>query len=145
MADTLFTLVFVLAAPFWFLMIVLPRWRWTVTIMKSPLIALPAAACYVILLVPQFGTVLTAVSRPDIEAVSALLATPEGAALGWAHFIAFDLFVGAWEYRDSRRRGVHPLVMAPILLVTILLAPLGFVLYLAVRAVWPRSRTEAAG
>jgi hypothetical protein len=68
------------------------------------------------------------------DRVQALLGTPTGAAIGWAHFIAFDLFVGRWEYLDARRRSVHPLVMAPVLLLTILLAPLGMLVYLAVRA-----------
>lgn len=133
MADTLFNLVFVLAAPFWFLMIVLPAWSWTKKIVASPLIALPAAAIYVILLVPQFGEVFAAVARPDLAGVSQLLSTPEGAALGWAHFIAFDLFVGCWMYRDARERGIHALLMAPVLVLTILLAPLGFAAYLALR------------
>ncbi|HVH23050.1 MAG TPA: abscisic acid-deficient protein Aba4 family protein [Pseudonocardia sp.] len=56
-------------------------------------------------------------------------------AAGWAHFIAFDLFVGRWMYLDARERGVHPLVMTPVLLLAILLAPLGLLAYFGVRAV----------
>jgi Domain of unknown function (DUF4281) len=36
-------------------------------------------------------------------------------------------------YLDSRERGVHALVMAPLLLLTILFGPLGLLAYLAVR------------
>lgn len=140
MAETLFSVVFLTAAPFWALMILLPRWSWTKRIVSSPLIAAPAAAIYVALLVTQLGTVLPAVSSPDIDAVMALLSTPEGAALGWAHFIAFDVFVGRWMYLDSRERGVHGLLMAPILVLTILLAPAGLLVYLGIRylPVWRR-------
>ena len=34
------------------------------------------------------------VARPDLAAVAALLSTPAGATLAWAHFLAFDLMVG---------------------------------------------------
>lgn len=133
MPQTLFSIVFLTAAPFWFLMIVLPAWSWTRRIVSSPLIAAPAAAIYAILAVPRLGELLPAVSQPTIESVSTLLGTPEGTALGWAHFIAFDLFLGRWMYLDARDRGVNALLMAPILVLTILLGPLGFLAYLAVR------------
>lgn len=142
MAGTLFQLVFLVAAPFWFLMIVLPTWKWTRPIVSSPLIALPAASIYVILLIPQVVTATTAVANPTLSSVMDLLTTPEGAALAWAHFIAFDLFVGAWQYRDGRDRGVHPLIMAPVLVLTILLAPLGFAVYLGIRYLARPQATE---
>jgi ABA4-like protein len=50
--------------------------------------------------------------------------------------IAFDLFVGRWSWLDSRERGVPALVMAPVLLFTILLGPLGLLVYLALRTRW---------
>ncbi|ADD44500.1 ABA4-like family protein [Stackebrandtia nassauensis] len=134
MYQAMFNLVFYLAAPFWLLMIVAPTWGWTRRIVGSPLIALPAAAIYVILAVPLLGELLPAVANPTPDGVAELLSTDVGGALGWAHFIAFDLFVGRWEYLDARERGVHPLVMAPVLVLTILLGPLGFVVYLGVRA-----------
>ena len=67
-----------------------------------------------------------------------LLGTPAGAAAAWAHFIAFDLFVGRWMYRDSRARGINGWLMGPVLLFTILLAPLGLLGYFGLRAI-PRS------
>ena len=71
---------------------------------------------------------------PTPDGVRDLLAVPVGTAAAWAHFIAFDLFVGRWMYLDSRDRGTHPLVMAPLLVLTILFGPLGLLVYLAVRA-----------
>jgi hypothetical protein len=79
---------------------------------------------------------------PELAGVAALLATPAGAAAGWAHFIAFDLFVGRWIYLDGRARGVHPLVNAPVLVLTILLAPLGLLAHLLVRAVLTAPRPD---
>jgi hypothetical protein len=67
--------------------------------------------------------------------VAALLGTPAGATIGWAHFLAFDLFVGRWAYLDSRERAISAWLMAPVLFFVLMLGPIGFLLYLAVRAV----------
>ncbi len=133
-AQLLFTLAFPLAAPFWALMIVAPGWRVTRRIIGSPLIVVPPLLVYAVAVVPQFATFLAAVAAPELPVVAALLATPLGAAAGWAHFIGFDLFVGRWMYLDARERGLHPLVMAPVLVLTILLAPLGLLVHLCLRA-----------
>ncbi|MGH8877937.1 MAG: ABA4-like family protein [Stackebrandtia sp.] len=143
MYDAMFSIVFYLAAPFWLLMIVAPGWRWTHRIVSSPLIALPAAAVYAFVVLPNLADLLPAVANPTPDGVAAALSTPAGVAAGWAHFIAFDLFVGRWAYLDARERGVHPLAMAPVLIITILLGPLGFLIYLGVRALpWRKVRDE---
>jgi hypothetical protein len=97
---------------------------------------------------PELGAVLPAVTDPSPVGVALLLGSPVGAAAGWAHFIAFDLFVGRWMYLDARERGIHPLVMAPVLVLTILLAPLGLLVHLVLRAVSgvrPVATAPAAG
>ncbi|GAA1580634.1 ABA4-like family protein [Actinoplanes couchii] len=139
MTGILFELTFALAAPFWALMILLPKWSWTHRIVSSPLIALPIVAIYAVLIAGSFGDVWPAVTSPTLDGMRALLGTPEGAAAGWAHMIAFDLFVGRWSYLDSRERGVPALLMAPVLLLTILLGPIGFAAYLAVRQWWRKN------
>lgn len=136
MTGTLFTLTFALAAPFWALMILLPRWSWTTRILTSPLIVLPVLAIYAVLVIPALGDVLPVVTSPTLSGLRDLLGTANGAAAAWAHMIAFDLFVGRWAWLDSRERKVPALVMAPVLVLTILLGPLGLAAYLAVRARW---------
>ncbi|MFC4064594.1 ABA4-like family protein [Actinoplanes subglobosus] len=133
MTATLFDLTFLLAAPFWALMILLPKWSWTTRIVRSPLIVLPIVAIYAALIVPDFANVWSSVSNPTLDGVAELLGSPAGAAAGWAHMIAFDLFAGRWSYLDSRERDVPVLLMAPILFLTIMLGPIGLATYLAVR------------
>jgi hypothetical protein len=144
MTGTLFTLTFAVAAPFWALMILLPHWSWTGRIISSPLIVLPVVLIYALLVVPAFGDVLPAVLSPTLGGVRDLLGTPDGAAAAWAHMIAFDLFVGRWAWLDSRERGVPALVMAPVLVLTIMLGPLGLAAYLGVRARWTRPAVDSA-
>ena len=145
MTGFLFSLTFAVAAPFWALMILLPHWSWTRRIAGSPWIVLPPLLIYGVLVAGAFGEVLPAVARPTLSGVRELLGTADGAAAGWAHFIAFDLFVGRWAYLDSRERGMPALVMAPILLLTILLGPLGLLVHLLARLRWraPADRPSA--
>jgi hypothetical protein len=144
MTGFLFTLTFAVAAPFWVLMIVLPRWSWSARIVSSPLIVLPVVLIYGALVIPNLDVVFPAVSSPTLAGVRSLLGTAHGAAAGWAHMIAFDLFVGRWAWLDSRTRRMPALVMSPILLLTILLGPLGLLGYLLARTRWPRPQPAAA-
>ncbi|GLY05677.1 MULTISPECIES: ABA4-like family protein [Actinoplanes] len=138
MTPLLFTLTFALAAPFWALMILLPRWSWTARIVGSPLIVLPILVVYGLLVLPELAEVLPAVASPTLDGVRELLGSPSGAAAGWAHMVGFDLFVGRWSWLDSRERRIPASVMAPILLLTIMLGPLGLAVYLGVRPWWRR-------
>ncbi|WP_437283703.1 ABA4-like family protein [Sorangium sp. So ce375] len=142
--DRVFGLSGLLVMPFWFLMIFLPRARWTRRIMESPLVVLAPALLYTALVIPVLREVLPIVNQPSLAAVAALLGSPAGATIGWVHFLAFDLFVGRWVYLDSRDRDLSPWLMAPVLYLTLMLGPLGFSLYLAVRAMAARS-ARAAG
>jgi hypothetical protein len=82
--------------------------------------------------------------RPGLPALATFMSTDTGAALVWAHMIAWDLFVGRWMYLEGRRVNVHPLVMAPVLVITILLAPVGLPLFLVVRKVCDATNRGAA-
>jgi hypothetical protein len=138
MTGALFGLTFVVVAPFWALMILVPGWSWTRRIIGSPLIVLPALVIYALLVLPELGEIFPAVASPSLDGIRELLGTATGAAAAWAHMTAFDLFVGRWAWLGSRDRGVPALVMAPVLLLTVLLAPLGLAVYLAIRPRWRR-------
>jgi len=131
--ETLFKLSSLAILPFWALMIFLPRWRVTKRLMSSPLVCAAPAALYAALVIPRFAEVWRAVSSPELSGIAALLGSPVGATVSWLHFLAFDLFVGRWIYLDGRERGVPALVMAPMLFLTLMLGPCGFLLYLIVR------------
>jgi hypothetical protein len=137
--ETIFSLSGLLVMPFWALMIFLPHWRWTRRILRSPLVILPPALLYGALALPRLAEVFPAVSSPTLAGIATLLGAPVGATIAWAHFLAFDLFVGRWIYLDGRERGISALLMAPVLFLTLTLGPLGFLLYLVLRGVTARS------
>ena len=124
-----------LVLPFWALMILLPRWRWTTRVVRSPFVSGAPAALYAALVLPRLGEIWPAVSRPTLGGILTLLGSPAGATIAWVHFLAFDLFVGRWIYLDSQERRVSVWLMAPLLFLTLMLGPAGFLFYLVVRSV----------
>lgn len=144
MTQLLFDLTFYVAAPFWALMILAPGWSWTRRIVGSPLIVLPPLAIYFVQIAPILGEFALAMLRPSLAGVHDILAGVDGTAAIWAHLIAFDLFVGRWMYFDSRERGLHGLLMAPVYVLTILLSPFGLVAYFAIRVLAKRRAPAVA-
>jgi hypothetical protein len=140
-----FSLSNLLVLPLWVLMILFPHWRWTRRILQSPFVVVPPAAMYAALVLPRAGTILRGVTNPKLPEVAALLGTPDGATIGWAHFLTFDLFVGRWVYLDSRERHISAWLMAPVLVLILLLGPLGLLMYLGVRTVVRARHQQCAG
>jgi len=136
---TVFAWTFPVAVPFWALMILLPGWSWTRRILTSPWVPLVPLVWYFALAIPHFGALWQAVSRPDLGVLQAFLGTPYGAALIWAHLIAFDLFIGRWMFLEARAHRIPWWIASPLLLLTIVLSPFGLVAFLAVRSARIRS------
>ncbi len=140
MIEKVFALSSALVMPFWFLMIIFPHWRWTNRVMQSLLVFVPIAILYALLVMPRFGYIFIEVANPTLSGISALLGTPEGATIGWVHFLAFDLFVGRWVYLDSRGNAINVWIMAPVLFFCLMLGPIGLLLYLSVRLTYRKQQ-----
>lgn len=70
----------------------------------------------------------------SLAGVEKLFSQPVILLAGWVHYLAFDLFVGAWEARTARRERIpYPLVV-PCLALTFLFGPVGLLLFLILRA-----------
>lgn len=118
--------------PAWLLLIVAPKWKWTKILVGSGLWSAVLAMLYSTLIVLYF--------RPGAEggfdSLSAVmqLFTSESAVLaGWVHYLAFDLFVGAWMVADAAKRHLNRLLLIPFLILTFMLGPMGFMLYFLLR------------
>jgi hypothetical protein len=130
-----------LVMPFWALMILLPHWQWSKRIVQSPWIVAPVAALYVILVLPGIAGLAGMLASPSLATIASLLGTPEGATIAWAHFLAFDLFVGRWVYLESRRIPVSAWIASPVLLLVFLFGPMGLLLFLGVRTALGGNKT----
>ncbi|MEV0170300.1 ABA4-like family protein [Streptomyces sp. NPDC050803] len=141
MTGFLFEFTFWLAAPVWLLMIFAPGWGPTSRIAASPWTVVPVLLVYLGFAVPVFPELWAAVSSPDIDTFRDLTALADGAGAVWAQIIAWDLLIGQWMYRESRRLGMSPLVMGPMLVLTILLSPFALLLFLGLREAARARRT----
>ena len=134
MLDQLFALGNTAAIAGWALLILLPRWRGIAQAVAG--IAIPG-------LLSLAYAVLVAVwwSRAEggfgsIAEVRALFESTPVLVAGWFHYLAFDLFVGAWIAREARHEGVAHVFVVPLLVLTFLFGPIGYLFYLGLRAAW---------
>ena len=72
----------------------------------------------------------------SIAAVQRLFAVPELLTAGWLHYLAFDLFVGAWIAERAGALRIPHLLILPLLLLTFLFGPAGLLAFAALRGVW---------
>ena len=70
----------------------------------------------------------------SLAGVMALFRSPMAALAGWLHYLAFDLLVGAWIVRAARAAGMPHWKALICLPPTLFLGPIGFLLFLALRA-----------
>ena len=141
--ETIFQISNLLVMPFWIVMIFLPRWDRIVQVLCSPWIAVGPAIIYLVLVVPSIGGLMGMLAMPDLDVLAAGLGSPEGFVLGWAHFLTFDLLVGRWIYLDAIDRGLHPVIIGPALFFTLMLGPIGYLIYLITQAVMKKPRIES--
>ena len=76
--------------------------------------------------------------------VKLLFSKDEVLLAGWVHYLAFDLFIGAWASRDSQGLGIPRLVMLPCYLMTFMLGPIGLLFYFAIRTAKTKALDLAA-
>ncbi|MCF3581113.1 DUF4281 domain-containing protein [Planktothrix agardhii 1811] len=69
-------------------------------------------------------------SLPEVQA---LFTHPQIALAGWLHYLAFDLFLGAWEVRTARAEGIPHWLVIPCLVLTFLFGPVGLLAFAILR------------
>ena len=74
-------------------------------------------------------------SFSTLAGVSALFSMPGNVMLGWTHYLAFDLFIGAWDVEDSKRLGIPHWAMIVPLVLTFLFGPIGLLTYFVIRTI----------
>ena len=74
----------------------------------------------------------------SLDGVIGLLRTREAALAGWVHYLAFDLFTGAWEAETAPKARVPHGVLLVCLSLTFLAGPVGLLAFLVAKAVRQR-------
>lgn len=75
--------------------------------------------------------------------VARLFANPWLLLAGWVHYLAFDLAIGAAIARKTFDEGLPRLILVPILPLTFLFGPIGWLAFEAVRLIAPKLRRKA--
>ena len=63
-----------------------------------------------------------------------LFTSPWAATAGWVHYLAFDLFIGAWITAEVLRLGIVRLVLIVLLPLTFLFGPIGLLAFFIAKA-----------
>ena len=141
MYEAIFGVINACVLPAWAALLLAPGWRYTQTLAVTVTVTLIACA-YVVLVAYALvsGEGAQGVDFTTTAGVAAIFSHPLGVVAGWAHYLAFDLFVGAWIVRDARARGVPHLLAVPGVASCFVAGPAGYLLYRIVRSLRGRSR-----
>lgn len=128
--ESIFSTAGLIAAAGWLLLVLLPKQRIAQT-MAGLVLPLLLSALYLFLIARHFSGAPGGFG--SLADVALLFSQRELLLAGWVHYLAFDLFIGAWETRDAQRHQIPQLVMIPCLVMTFMLGPIGLLFYFAIR------------
>lgn len=129
--EQLFGVAGMITLPSWLALILLPRWTWLRVVLRYAVPGVLAVA-YAVLAAIYFVQA-NGGGYNSLAEVRALLATEPTLLAGWIHYLAFDLFVGVWIAEQSDLLKLSRWLQAPILLVTFLFGPVGYLMFLGAR------------
>jgi hypothetical protein len=140
--DLIFSAANMLALLGWAGLILLPSRAWVTSGVAGFAIPALLSVAYAGLVGAFWSTAEGGFS--SLDEVRLLFQTPGLLLAGWLHYLAFDLFVGAWEVRTARAEGIPHLLVVPALLLTFLFGPAGFLLFIVIRAIARQARPAEA-
>jgi len=136
--EFLFSVAGIVAMAGWLLLIASPLFpKWSDRIAGTILPVGLSVGYFILAVYPAsasgggFGT---------LAEVIELFSYEQAALAGWVHFLAFDLFIGAWACRTARSDGMRFWLVAPCLPLIFLFGPVGLLAFQTVRAVCFRTR-----
>ena len=130
-----------LILPTWLLLAFAPRWKHTplLTLLGPIFFATMYTLCSISLMFLGDDSTSNEIDMSSLEGVVQLFSDPSGVFVGWVHFLVYDALVARWIVMDSVERAgdtkgmvFHLCVIFPILLVSLMLGPMGWLSYLAI-------------
>jgi len=134
MADTFFSATNTIALLAWIVLVVFPSRRAVSHVLCGIVVPALLACGYAAVI----GWKLAANGPPPgdlstIAGLKAAFADDWVFAAAWAHYLVFDMVVGAWIARDAVRLGIPWPLRSLCLVLTFLLGPVGFLLHVLTR------------
>ncbi|MFM8700230.1 MAG: ABA4-like family protein [Hyphomicrobiales bacterium] len=124
MLETIFEIGNLVAITGWIVLILIPTWRNLAQIIAGAIIPVLLALAYTALIGVWW-------SRGEggfgsLDDVALLFQSRPLLLAGWLHYLAFDLLIGAWVARTARAEGIAHAIVIPLLLLTFLFGPVGY-------------------
>lgn len=134
MADTFFSATNTIALLAWIALVLFPSRRLVSHVLCGIVVPALLACGYAAVI----GWKLAAGGPPPgdlstIAGLKAAFADDWVFAAAWAHYLVFDMVVGAWIARDAVRLGIPWPLRSLCLVLTFLLGPVGFLLHVVTR------------
>ena len=136
--ELVFSLASGLALVAWIVLAISPegtRWTRPARLFAGRIVPLLLAVFYVLLFAANG---MGDGGYDSIAAVQRLFAMPGALTAGWLHYLAFDLFVGAWIAERAGALGLPHWLVLPLLALTFMFGPAGFLAFALLRPWWQR-------
>lgn len=131
-AEALFSLFSTLAMVGWLILILFPRrWSW---LNQFPALWIPLFLSLGYSLLIGLYFFQAEGGFDTLQNVQRLFTSPMAALAGWVHYLAFDLLLGCWIARKADGLHISRLIQAPVLLATFMFGPLGYLLFMLLKA-----------
>ena len=132
-AEMLFLAVHAVALAGWVSLFALPLIGRRRAILCARWAAVPLALLYLLFLLTHLKAIPTDAGY-TLAAVGRAFDKPVLLLAGWIHYLVLDLWVGSWEAEHGEKAGVPHVVLLPCLVATMMIGPLGLLLYLGAAA-----------
>ena len=139
--ESIFSAANMVAMGGWIALLVAPRTRLVTWHLAGLAIPAVLAALYAVLLAWHAPGAEGGFS--SLAAVATLFRTEGVLLAGWVHYLAFDLFVGAWICRRGAAEEMNPWLVRLCLPPTFLAGPVGLLLFLGLRAAIAKRAVQA--
>ena len=131
--ETIFSLCSGLAMVGWLGLVFLPRSPVARDLLPSVIIPTLLGVTYAYLMFSFRGEAPAEGGFGTLAEVRVLFSVDAILLAGWIHYLAFDLFVGAWIVGDSQSNELRHLLVIPCLFFTLMTGPFGLLIYLLLK------------
>lgn len=117
----------------WILLIFVPNWKFTQIIILNGIIVL-FSVIYAFLILKDIGD-FKADSFSTLANVKQLFQNDNAVAAGWFHYLAFDLFVGAYIVRTAQKLNISRWWATLALPFTFMFGPMGYLIFIIIKTI----------
>jgi len=120
----------------WLLLVFLPTWQYTPSIIMIVVLTICAFYSYFILFGQSYDESARKPHYKDFGSLAGVLKLFSNARVvlaGWLHYLAFDLLIGLFIVMDSQQHAISHFMILPVLFLSLMIGPAGLLCYFILR------------